>query len=105
MWWWWRLFKHQHRRPKGEKEACNTISFYWDIITNSSFLYHVDSFCHLQFFHCTTHPWCRRLWHSSGLHNNISIISKIQAQFSRNLHVSRIQTNIYKHTRYQRSSP
>jgi hypothetical protein len=45
------------------------------------------------------------LWHSSGLHNNISIISKIQTQFTRNLHASRIQKNIYNHTRYQRSSP
>jgi hypothetical protein len=42
--------------------------------------------------------------HSSGLHNNISIISKIQTQFTRNLHASRIQKNIY-HARYQWSSP
>jgi hypothetical protein len=45
------------------------------------------------------------VWHSSGLHNNISIISKIQMQSTRNLHASRIQKNIHNHTWYQWSSP
>jgi hypothetical protein len=34
-----------------------------------------------------------------------SLASKIQMQFTRHLHASRIQKNIYNHMRYQWSSP
>jgi hypothetical protein len=62
--------------------------------------------CIIRTIHAPHQFWLNEgAWHSSGLHNNISIMSKIQMQFMRNLHAARIQKNIYNHTRYQRSSP
>jgi hypothetical protein len=48
--------------------------------------------CIIRTIHASHQFWLNEgVWCSSGLHNNISIISKIQMQFTRNLHATRIQ--------------